>query len=251
MNTQQLVSFCDELEKISYDLAAAKKVLQVAKPLKLPKRSISQIAGGAAAASGSPIAGLTNAKQSPLSVHLMEAAQNKAVSDLPQHIQVGAREQLAPIQATNRNMVQKLNTALPQGAILRGPVPAQQGINQAFREHLGAAPGKLQSPQQHQMLNSILEGHELDEIKVRSGLGTMEFGHRSPEVLLREHNRVATLPAEYAPVRQYMQNVRAPAEAPALQNVGIQYGQGPRVSRHARRHLTDIMNARTADAIWD
>lgn len=256
MLDQWISGFCDELEKIAYDLKAAKKVLQAAKPLKLPKGSTRAITlpgtGMADIGSVSPIAAVAKPSLLPRDMHLGRSVAERAIStQVPEALQPEALQQVGDLLSHVGGTGQRMGARMPQGAIVRTKTPAQRGINQSIQRAGGEALPAMQTPEQHQILNSVLEGHEMDETMVPGGLGAKQFGHRSPEVLLREHNRVATLPSGSEPVRQYMQQLRGfTGETPALAEVGVQYGQGPRFSRHARRHLTDIMNARAADAIW-
>ena len=86
-----------------------------------------------------------------------------------------------------------------------------------------------------------MKGHELAETQVAPSNSFAGFGHRSPDVILREHNMIQTLPKENEAVGDTFRSIRALGEAPALKaTTGFQYGQGPRVSRHARKHLTRL-----------
>lgn len=108
-------------------------------------------------------------------------------------------------------------------------------------EVLGSRPPRLDDKNQ-KMLEAVIKGHELAELQTPDLKGLKEFyGHRSPEVLLREHNMLTTLPQEYAPTKEFMQALRRPGEARHLsEHMGVQFGESPRVSRHARKHLTRL-----------
>lgn len=120
---------------------------------------------------------------------------------------------------------------------------AKYGPPKAENELLGHV--NSMSPTERRTLDAVLKGHELDELQVPTRLAFTPFGHRSPDVVLREHNRVATLPADHANVRGAMQALReiSKGEKRTLQEYGVQYGTGPRLSRHARKHITNMMEA--------
>lgn len=68
--------------------------------------------------------------------------------------------------------------------------------------------------------------------------------HVSPEVLLREHNLVTTLPREHDLVRAGMRGFRdMGGETGAIKEAipAFEYGAGPRFSRHAIKNLTRIL----------
>jgi hypothetical protein len=126
------------------------------------------------------------------------------------------------------------------------------GIDQAL-EGMGAAGiggGKIHpesfgqvasNPSHRRALDAVLKGHELAEASVKPSNSFLAFGHRSPDVILREHNMIQTLPKDQAPVGELMRSMRAPGETQALaQTTGFHFGEGPRISRHARKHLTEM-----------
>lgn len=237
-----------ELEKAAYDINAAKKVLQAAKPLTAPKGSLRVLSNKGAAGElvqHSPLAGLASRpnvqKNKAVAENLFSAVERNNPGIDPAQI-AAARE--AADQA--RASVQPLADRFPQGAILKGDQPAQRGINQSL-----GLPRPQFTPEQHQITNSVLHGHELDEVRVAPGMGARMLGHNSPDVLLREHNRVATLPPEHTPVKEYMQNIRSSTgDARAMRyGMGIDYGNSPRISRHARKHLTNIMNNKAVEGL--
>jgi hypothetical protein len=70
------------------------------------------------------------------------------------------------------------------------------------------------------------------------------FGHADPRVLLREHNRLTTLPTSYKRVGRVERDVRAASgEAQALEEAipGFRFGESPRLSRHAQRRLAPLL----------
>ncbi len=134
----------------------------------------------------------------------------------------------------------------PGGTYMRGNGNALRSLADA-----GIPVPSTLPPSQQKMLNAVITGHELDEAKTLSpGMGMAHMGHRSPDVVLREHNRVATLPAEHAPVRDIMTATRQPyGEAALLKQYGVEYGQpGGRISRHLRKSITRDMNTTALNA---
>ena len=100
----------------------------------------------------------------------------------------------------------------------------------------------VREPNDRMMLDAAIKGHELNEATVPPRRGFAELGHRSPEVILREHNLAATLP-EGSPVKGALKAMREHhGEAAALRGVGLEYGEG-RISRHARKHFTNMLAA--------
>lgn len=139
--------------------------------------------------------------------------------------QTGASPLAAPETAS-------LLSRYPKGAIFRGE-------DSGLKELAGALPAN-----QRKMLHAVAKGHELDELVTAQRGGFLQHGHISPDVILREHNRLVTLPSEYSGVRDAFMGNRD-AEAYALKRTtGVDYGEGPRLSRHARRRITDALEAR-------
>ena len=107
------------------------------------------------------------------------------------------------------------------------------------------------NPDDRRTLKGILVGHELDEAVVhpkesmRSLLGLKGYNHNSPEVYLRESNRVATLPAAQDRVRNIMNNMRRDrGEEWTVQDVlpDFRYGE-TRLNRRQIRHITNRLEA--------
>lgn len=126
------------------------------------------------------------------------------------------------------------------------------------------------TPQQKKVMDSMVAGHELDELvlsrHMKPGIQNPfeEYGHVNPRVILREHARVATLPKSQQPVREFQQLMRAhfpgprtsqmfkpttpiPNEAELLEMAtrgvggrpGIAYGTpGTRLSRSAQKRVS-------------
>ena len=117
----------------------------------------------------------------------------------------------------------------------------------------GRFEGVSVSPKGRKHLEAIIQQHELDELVVpRFGGGQltgkkalpMWYGHNGPDVILREHNRLVTSPPEVREeVTRFMKTVRQSDETPSIANhvPGFNYGETPRLSRHARRRIVQVM----------
>jgi len=133
---------------------------------------------------------------------------------------------------------------------------------QLLRDRAAASPEQMKAlspklaPKQQEMFNRIGLLHEGVERQFaaqphgkinRGRWKAMQPGHLAPEVLLQESGMLATLPKEYTPVRQAYQKIRGELEPPtlaAIQEVYPGYEHGvTRMSRHARRHVGDILRA--------
>ena len=100
-----------------------------------------------------------------------------------------------------------------------------------------------------ELLNKVVLNHEANEIrsKAMSDSYLNRWGHVSPKVILREHNIVSQLSGEGSkPVRDIMHTLRKGKEGAeihkAIPNLGYQHGKSERLSRHAIRRITDIVN---------
>lgn len=237
-----LAGFETELLKVAFGGAEADKVLGIAKKLKLPKGSAKMFPSlgglGGLPHRGRVVEDLVKNKKTlgNLENHLVSSGMSK---EFARDYGKSIREQAeAEMKKTDR-----ISKQVPGGAIVRD----KQNVNKTLRSMtMPGSPIQLPehtAPKDHKMVNAIMEGHEFDEAKVKSSPGVLQFGHRSPDVILREHNRVATLPKEHEGAREYMKGIRDQREGKVLQEHGIEYGkEGTRLSRHARRHLTEIMS---------
>lgn len=137
-----------------------------------------------------------------------------------------------------------------RGAIVQST--SAHDLARAGARMLGNAPPPAMTGPQHKMLEAVLKGHELAEVRAPVGHTSMRSaGHMSPEVILQEHNMITTLPPEFAPVKETMQAFRrGGVEDLLLARQGITYGEGQRLSRHARKRITQAMEKR-ADVITE
>lgn len=107
-------------------------------------------------------------------------------------------------------------------------------------------PAIQKNPEQRQMFNSIGLGHELDELGVKISPSFIEQGHASPDVILREHNRLTTMPSEYKPTSDAFNSMRYHGKEERLINKVLpqyEHGRSPRLSRHARKHVTQSLDS--------
>lgn len=225
----KFLAFFEHLEKTAYGPEAMGQVFKRFKQVQLKNPAVNAFMGGMGGKKGLRDS-LAAARRSGATEEMLEGAM-PAIEDQFKALRPGPTT-FTPVRGDGINFLKA------------------QGIDEAI-EGMGAAGiggGAIkpeafkqvaQSPGNRRALDAVLKGHELAETQVKATNSFMGFGHRSPEVLLREHNMIQTLPKENAPVADLMRSMRAPGETTALaQTTGFQYGQGPRLSRHARKHIT-------------
>jgi len=112
---------------------------------------------------------------------------------------------------------------------------------------------KLTKRKDRKVLNSIIQGHEMDEITAipkkvfwdRRGMN-----HLSPEVVLKEHNKTTTLSNKHIKVKEYMNTLRKPTYVIGEQDLirevypGYEHGKSQRISRHLRKKITARLEAK-------
>jgi len=115
------------------------------------------------------------------------------------------------------------------------------------KEHLPPDVTAKWTPNQKEMYNRTVLQHEGNELKYGRKPGSesnMYAGHISPQVLLEESNQIATMPSEFAPVKDQMiafrQNYGTPKDIR-----GFEFGK-TRLSRHARKRMGNILLERSA-----
>ena len=105
-------------------------------------------------------------------------------------------------------------------------------------------------PDQRLMLDAMVKAHVLDELAVRPGLAMIGQGHLSPAVILREHNRLVSMPEGYEPIKKIFRQLRGWERGDNTAGLiksffpSFTYGEGPRLSRGHIRHMSEIMNLR-------
>jgi hypothetical protein len=209
--------------KVAFDAEQAAKVLRLAKKKQLPKASKRLVETISGAPGGNRVLG-------------------DALASLKR----------TPIPGISESMVREMIGHTPPARIakrVKGGVlfPGRGAIEkQLHRETFGAL-GKAPAVKNKKMLHAVIKGHELDEIAAKGRIGAAHFGHRNPDVIFREHNRLATLPKGHEDVVKFMQHYRAPREGATMFPKGMVYGQGPRLSRHARRRLSEVAEQRAVE----
>ena len=102
-------------------------------------------------------------------------------------------------------------------------------------------------PRSRRALDAIVKGHELAELQAKPSAFGDFHGHLSPDVILREHNMITTLPKPLASAGRALRDHRLPNEGLDMyQHTGLNFGKGERFSRHARKHLSKMMEEGTA-----
>lgn len=233
--------------KLAYGMNDASKVLQAAKKYTLPRGAKNTVSGFG-----------ISPTQEPMHVALPNLApqlknQYRLSKQIIPRLAPAAQESFQHVLDASTNAskemmgTRSLDQLTPKGSIYQAD---KRGLNQ-FKHFLKGQGHELPTlnPADKKMLNSVFQGHELDELNTRPGPALRGFGHLSPDVLLREHNRVATMPKEHENVRKFMQTMRgSTSETDFLGSHGVDYGNSPRLSRHARRRLSDLMNVEAIDA---
>jgi len=247
------------LIKLGFGPEDATKLFKATKKYKLPKAGVRQYSRGI---------------QSMLEDSGLLRSDAKAMANTAYSIPGAkrSREAFKPLQAyadrmssavTNPGLKQQIsdsvsgvNPALPPsstagelqrdfGAHGQSWISMGKGDVASSLQGLGTLPDDMQntlktmSPEKKRMLNAVMEGHELDELKTKPKVMFRGMGHVSPDVILREHNKLVTLPDELKGITDILQPFRQNEKE--LLNPYMQYGQGERLSRHARKRITDML----------
>ena len=204
-------AFCDELEKMAFGWDDIARVGRLSKKvqMRLPGRMLDALGGRLAA------------------------------------VPVGRRKGLAKMVGR-----ESANSAMRATIPLEGKVLVGRRGG-AIRSVISRKDARALSGREKRMAESVLKGHELDELALgRSGtLSTQFASHVSPDVILRERNRLVTLPKGGKKVRELLAAHRegsgeADIFRKATRGVGgktMDYGTGPRLSRHARKRVSGRM----------
>lgn len=242
MDHAVLSAFAEHI-KLSFGPAEAARVLQVAKKKQISPKVLPAIMGPAMMLMPRvPMFGVAGKQRLAASIKQKARAAELAIANDP-NLRAHGDAIRAAVSAQHKAEMDTVRKVAPHGAIIQGG-PATTAIESAVRK--GGAPIPARPPSdQRQMLEAVVKGHELDETLVRPALSFKPFGHNSPDVLLREHNRLATLPTANSAVRDYMRDLRKNTESPVLAQYGIDFGKSERLSRHARKRITEHMERRT------
>lgn len=216
----------DALEKYAFRPEQANKILQLAKSFQMPKATAFK--GG--------ITGIGALR--PIQQLEQIAKQNMLKRTPPEDMHY-IKNCFKRITEEYKSIPSQTVRAYSQPKIFPGKGPIQKQLRSAVAPNAPKVPSE-----QLKMLNAIIKGHELDELKVTPRLGTHTplMGHSSPDVIFREHNRVTTLPPEYKETKEFMKSLRtnrfAQEQSRLFDFAGLQYGESPRLSRHARKTLS-------------
>jgi len=124
----------------------------------------------------------------------------------------------------------------------------------------GVPTKRIQTPEQKLMTEGVIKGHEVAErAAVRAPMDSFRgFGHLSPEVILKEHNMLVTMPKalrrKVAPSFQAMRRVAkgGQGEADVIQDVTggkFRFGKSQRLSRHARKRVAGLVEEKARPSI--
>lgn len=114
---------------------------------------------------------------------------------------------------------------------------------------------------QRGILTSMVKAHELDEVHTTPRRSMASHGHNSPEVILREHNRVVDLPDDMQPVKDLFREMRTTdpwrflslrkalkgkREDRLIQKVDpdFVYGEGKKIDEERMQEITDRLERR-------
>jgi len=127
-------------------------------------------------------------------------------------------------------------------------VSPERGDAKRWLAEKGLPHKRIQTPEQRLMAEGLIKGHEMAEraaVKAPK-VSFRGVGHLSPEVILKEHNMLVTMPKalrkKVAPSTQAMRKMQGESEA--LRQVtggGFRFGKSQRLSRHARKRVTELM----------
>ena len=244
-----MATFYDEV-KLAFGLPDAKKVLQATKKQFLkPPAASSPVMGGyafipTAASANRELTGF--ARKADVPREALSSIIPQQDFALGGHMVAPRRGDAARFFAEHYgNTANSLRGA--EGVFGDEPALLQRVLDQrALAEKMRATFAGM-SPEHRQLLEGVTRGHEQAEKQVRPAFGMGPFGHRSPDVILREQNAIATMPVGH-PVREAMTAARQGRESEVLKGVGVNYGER-RFSRHARKHLTNMIEQPAAEQL--
>jgi len=134
--------------------------------------------------------------------------------------------------------VQQLSSGM--GPTLKNPTPeSREVLNRLLLLHEGTERGVLNANPGY-TVNKMVKSWGSN---LKPEAATV-LNHLSPDVLLKEHNMVSTLPKEYDNVRDYMTKLRGidGGHAQMYFKLPQRFDYGTqRISRHARRRMLDIL----------
>jgi hypothetical protein len=250
--SQTLYGFFDELEKVAFNMADAKKVLHLAKRkiIKVPRMRQAEKALQKMSP-GDPLP-FSVAEEMVLRGYGAPVGVGRGAHKVIERAQAaGLTAPMSPERiAQTRQLGGKIITG--KGGDATAALRRAPNVGIAVREPISRMSGE-----QRMMHNAIIKNHELAEIGTKGGATQSAFslatGHRGTQPPLLDNNMLATLPKKHGVVKETMQRYR-PMEAYYLEQAtrgvggrpGLEFGE-QRLSRHARKRVGQIMEKQTTE----
>lgn len=225
------------LTKVAYGPKEMQAVFKEFKRKQLPKAAIKGLADPYFA----PLEQLTPALGFAGLVGPTKKSKRLAKEMYADFVQYATPDEVADLIVYRNNLEKGFTDRLPRSGATYQNSPASRVIDRVNIGGTGVLRPK--TPDEHKALEAVFKGHELAETQVSPSKAFKGLGHNSPDVILREHNMVTTLPPELANVGTTLKDLRdVSGEAGVLKEfTGVDYGEGQRFSRHARKHLTRMI----------
>jgi len=214
-------SFFDELQKIAFGPTEMRKVLSLSakKALKMPA---GQLPVGSVAFPKSIVPAQRGAVQTALSAGQISPEQASSFLQVARH---GEGKMVMPHRS--------------------------YGVTGQLRD-MGMPADLVPRGQSRMATESLMRGHEMDELALGARKSHLAYAakatHMSPDVILRERNRLVTMPekmrSDVAGVMEPLRGYESPVLEQATRGVsgkGLDYATGPRLSRHARHRVSQKM----------
>lgn len=243
-------SFCDELMKLAFDVPEALKMMKALKPRQLRVGTRYGIGVGASA----PRKFLAKADAATMKgLQEVGGLSPELAAKVPTAIRRKMQEQtgLAPhlwMQKQPYMFTPEKGDVLSwvQGGMKGTPIAK---FSPEAVKPLQRVSSIVRTPEERIMFEGVMKGHEGAELAAmkRPMMAMRGMGHLSPEVILKEHNMVTTMPPmlrkKIAPTYRVLRGPAGQGEADFLRNVTggrFQYGKSPRLSRHARKRIAEL-----------
>lgn len=225
-------AFFDELEKIAFDWRAIKRVGRLAKQRQIRVHP-----------------------ESSFGVRGLAAMPRKDVASSMATIkQLSSRGLVPPEQLPHVGKLLRDGTGKVVVPRRGGAIGAISGLDKGVDKSI-----KGLTPRGRRALESTLKGHELAELaSKRSGRHfKAAFGHVTPQPILKEHNMVTTLPrgtrragGVHRKLRKLSgEDVILEQATRGVSGKGMTFGKGPRLSRHARKRVSQRMEELTSEGL--
>jgi hypothetical protein len=230
------------LHKLAFGAKDMKRVLQVAKSKQLPKSAYKalmhpKLAPAGVARSFLSLSGVQSGKKALRGGKLQLARKVRAAKALgtPEGV-------ISDLEGYSKGILKGFTKKLPPGGAIFQNQSAKKIFGRAAKQEGRRLP-KL-DPKESKALEAVAKGHELAETQVKASPAFIEIGHMSPDVLLREHNMIQTMPKRYKKVGDILRKQRQGVEAAVIREATggrFRYGKGQRLSRHGRKHITRMV----------